>query len=85
MKSKPSPAFVGALSLNAPAQPANDELLITQVELLATILSLHDRLFRLGAMHDSPCFACGYDGPGYYQPETHPCATLHHKLAQLRR
>ena len=42
---------------------------------------LHHRLFRLGAMHDSPCFCCGYNGVGYYQPDTHPCAALHHKLA----
>jgi hypothetical protein len=84
MKPKPSPAFVGALSLNAPAQPASG-VLFEPDELQETILRLHDRLFRLGAMHDSPCFACGYNGAGYYQPDTHPCATLHHKLAQSRR
>lgn len=29
---------------------------------------------RLG---DAPCARCGYNGPGYYQPETHPCAKEH--------
>lgn len=22
----------------------------------------------------APCHLCGYNGPGYYQPDTHPCA-----------
>jgi cell division septum initiation protein DivIVA len=52
-----------------------------QMRLRAEIERLHQRLFALGAMHDSPCFACGHNGPGYYQSETHPCAALHHKLA----
>ena len=33
----------------------------------------------------APCDQCGYNGPGYYQPKTHPCASKHHKaLAQER-
>lgn len=28
------------------------------------------------ALSDAPCSRCGYNGPGYYQPETHPCAKL---------
>lgn len=27
----------------------------------------------------APCDQCGYNGPGYYQPKTHPCASKHHK------
>ena len=27
----------------------------------------------------APCDQCGYSGPGYYQPSTHPCAEAHHK------
>lgn len=26
----------------------------------------------------APCYLCGYNGPGYFQPETHPCAALYH-------
>ena len=26
----------------------------------------------------APCYLCGYNGAGYYQPDTHPCATLFH-------
>ena len=27
----------------------------------------------------APCDQCGYNGPGYYQPDTHQCAAKHHK------
>ena len=37
-------------------------------------------LFKLGAMEKAPCFKCGYNGRGYFQPSTHPCAEQHHKL-----
>ena len=26
----------------------------------------------------APCYVCGYNGPGYYQPDSHPCAKLYH-------
>jgi hypothetical protein len=26
----------------------------------------------------APCYLCGYNGPGYFQSETHPCAALYH-------
>jgi hypothetical protein len=26
----------------------------------------------------APCYLCGYNGPGYYQPDTHPCAAKYH-------
>jgi hypothetical protein len=39
-------------------------------------------LFSLGAMSDPPCFACGYNGPGYYQTSHHPCAARHHEAQQ---
>lgn len=41
---------------------------------------LRDLLFARGAMNEPPCFCCGYNGPGYFQPTTHPCAELHHRL-----
>ena len=25
---------------------------------------------------EAPCGVCGYNGPGFYQPDTHPCAAL---------
>lgn len=43
---------------------------------------LEDRLFALGAMDEPPCFCCGYNGPGYYQPNVHKCAERHHRLAK---
>jgi len=42
--------------------------------------ALEDELFKIGRMEDSPCFVCGYNGPNYYQPSTHPCAERHHAL-----
>lgn len=39
-----------------------------------------DERFARGDMLTAPCFNCGYNGPGYFQPETHACASKHHKL-----
>lgn len=45
-----------------------------EVELRATPMSDEDKVrFRR-----SPCFICGYNGPGYYQRETHECAARYH-------
>lgn len=46
----------------------------------ARVMKLEDMLFKLGAMEQAPCFCCGYNGPGYFQPDTHKCAQRHHKL-----
>jgi|GEM_PF-6082612 len=45
---------------------------------------LEDMLFEMGAMEKPPCFVCGYNGPGYFQPDKHPCAEKHHKLCKVR-
>lgn len=34
---------------------------------------------------EAPCFLCGYNGPGYYQPEQHPCAALYHEAMEEQR
>ena len=44
------------------------------------IKKLENRLFKLGEMSTAPCFLCGYDGAGYFQPDKHSCADRHHKL-----
>lgn len=41
---------------------------------------LENMLFAAGRMEQAPCFVCGYNGPGYYQPGQHRCAARHHKL-----
>ena len=46
----------------------------------ARIKKLEDRLFQLGEMNRQPCFVCGYNGEGYYQPDKHPCAERHLRL-----
>ena len=30
----------------------------------------------------APCYLCGYNGPGYYQPDAHPCAAKYHAAQQ---
>lgn len=30
----------------------------------------------------APCYLCGYNGAGYYQPAMHPCAKLFHAAAE---
>jgi len=34
------------------------------------------RVVARAGLSDAPCDLCGYNGPGYYQPNTHPCAAL---------
>jgi len=36
-----------------------------------------DRLDRR-QFEQAPCYLCGYNGEGYYQPKTHPCAVRYH-------
>ena len=40
----------------------------------ARIKELEGALLRTGAWEIAPCCICGYNGPGYYQPDTHACA-----------
>lgn len=46
----------------------------------ARVRKLEDMLFKKGAMFKSPCFCCGYAGPGYFQPDIHSCAKRHYDL-----
>lgn len=49
-------------------------------DLKKVLRKYEDRLFALGEMENAPCFCCGYNGPGYYNMEQHPCAERHHRL-----
>ena len=51
----------------------------------AYIEKLENMLFERGAMEDAPCFVCGYNGPGYFHPDRHPCAEKHFKLRSLKK
>lgn len=44
------------------------------------IRKLEDRLIELGEFENAPCFICGYNGDGYYQPDKHKCAKRYHKI-----
>lgn len=51
------------------------------MELDSKVLALRERvvryesmLFARGAMLQAPCFKCGHNGPGYFQPKQHACA-----------
>ena len=37
---------------------------------------LREAVIKAGLHRQSPCVLCGYNGPEYYQPETHKCAAL---------
>jgi hypothetical protein len=54
----------------------------TLAEYEKRIKYLEDELFKLGAMNKLPCFCCGYNGEGYYQPDKHPCVRRHDKLSK---
>lgn len=45
--------------------------------LVAEVQRLRGLAFAAGLMEQRPCFACGYNGEGYFQPDKHPCASLH--------
>ena len=30
----------------------------------------------------APCYLCGYNGPGYFQPNLHPCASRYHEVRE---
>ncbi len=36
-------------------------------------------LFDRVRFENAPCYICGYNGPGYFQPATHSCAKKYHK------
>lgn len=40
------------------------------------LLELENRILERNLWRESgkSCVICGYDGPGFYQPETHECA-----------
>lgn len=46
-------------------------------EAAVAMQAYEEMLFARGAMNEAPCFCCGYNGRGYYQPDAHPCAKRH--------
>jgi hypothetical protein len=50
-------------------------------KLRADLAAARALLFKRGQMTKPPCFVCGYNGEGYYNPTKHPCAAHHHALA----
>lgn len=53
-------------------------------ELQFKVKKYENMLFKLGAMKKAPCFICGYNGEGYYNPSKHNCAKRHHKLQEAQ-
>lgn len=45
-------------------------------ERLAEIEKLRSGMIRAGLHKEAPCRICGYNGPGFYQPDTHSCVAL---------
>lgn len=77
-----------ALNEDAPSVRLQAEWDALAADLAATLDKLakvEEIAFALGAMEDPPCFVCGYNGPDYFQPGTHPCAQRHHEARRIER
>lgn len=64
--------------MTASTQPADLSKSAPAADTSDLVRRLQDMLFARGAMAEAPCFCCGYNGAGYFQPDSHPCAKRHH-------
>lgn len=72
--------------LIAACSPANMTAILAHVEAQAAeIKRLRKLAMTTHLFEEAPCFLCGYNGPGYYQPEQHPCAALYHEAMEEQR
>jgi len=74
-----TPNGMGTNSMCHCLDPLKNEDRLAVMRKLTTLLKYEKLLFELGEMEKPPCFRCGYNGEGYYQPDKHPCAELHHR------
>lgn len=73
------PRQIVELLAHIDAQAAEIERLRAENKRLRDGLPMHPELFEEG-----PCYLCGYNGPGYYQPQTHPCAARYHAAMEVK-
>lgn len=67
----------------AACSPANMTAILDHVEAQAAeIKRLRKLAMTTHLFEEAPCFLCGYNDPGYYQPEQHPCAALYHEAME---
>ena len=70
----------------AACNPENIAAILAHVEAQAAeIKRLRKLAMTTHLFEEAPCFLCGYNGPGYYQPEQHPCAALYHEAMEEQR
>lgn len=70
----------------AACNPENIAALLAHVDAQAAeIKRLRKLAMTTHLFEEAPCFLCGYNGPGYYQPEQHPCAALYHEAMEEQR
>ena len=65
----------------AALQAENDRLkreVLTWKELYYAAIKHDGRIIDTLRFAQPPCYRCGYNGAGYYQPRTHPCAARYH-------
>ena len=78
--------FRAADNFGAACSPANIAAILAHVEAQAAeIKRLRKLAMSTHLFEEAPCFLCGYNGPGYYQPEQHPCAALYHEAMEEQR
>lgn len=70
----------------AACSPVNIAAILAHFEAQAAeIKRLRKLAMTTHLFEEAPCFLCGYNGPGYYQPEQHPCAALYHEAMEEQR
>lgn len=61
---------------------ANADFIVYARNNITAILDYVERLEKMvieDRMDTTPCVICGYNGAGYYQSDTHPCAKIWHE------
>ncbi len=68
-------ALTKAQAIHIAGLPANVEEQLASLKAQVERLSAwQTSVLRRRGLSDAPCDVCGYNGVGYYQPSTHPCA-----------
>lgn len=80
-----TPADARALAVTVEEEWDNEVVPNALRSLAAQVEALQELLFERGAMEDAPCFVCGYNGQGYFQPDKHACAARHHEAIDRAR
>jgi len=74
----------GYMQLASKHESERDELTKQLADLRGDRDTLAARLAADHRFSEAPCPICDYNGPGYFQPSTHPCAAMFHAAMDKR-